>query len=86
MQKTLILWEDALNRDTALIPVLRTNFWAYIFVERVFYVHDVIGMVRTNFCLGRIDLKCTISADICTIPAISLDVLMSKDKKLLVDC
>ncbi len=35
----LVVWQDAMHKNTLLIPVFRTNFWVLdvLLVERVFY-------------------------------------------------
>jgi hypothetical protein len=53
----LVLGDGAMNRDNVLIPILWSNFRVYVPTECLSYVHNVVGMVRTNLRLGRIVLE-----------------------------
>jgi hypothetical protein len=53
----LVISKDAMHRNTSLIPVFSTDFWVDILVECIFYLQDVIHMVRTNLLLCQIDLE-----------------------------
>jgi hypothetical protein len=46
----LVVWQDAMHRNTLLIPIFRTYFWVDILlVERVFYPQDVVCRSELTF-------------------------------------